>query len=191
MSVKKYIDPVLVDKFVQEIQIQIEQFPWVGESYGLVGEGVDKDGKKYPQIYLNDGTWRSVSLLPDTNKKSLSYFSLDGNVVVDTTDDYESLVIPLALYFWGRLDKMLIRKKYDYTSELINDMLYLLLSLPKEPQTNIERVEDIQYNTDFNSLFGRFNYAEQDTQILTKMYTGFVIRFTLITDSLCMRPINT
>lgn len=190
---KKYLDPKLVDNVVQTIQLSLEDFNWIGVVYPLSRIGVTADGLFYPQIYRNDGSVDNISIQPDDSVKSYAYFSLEGDVrtVEDAFDEYTVLSVPLGLTFWGQLDKMFRSKKYDYTSELINDILVMLKDVAKTPSNNIESIEEVHYSMAWNSLFGKYTYSEQDKQLLLRNYTGFVIYFTVITDSLCMKLINT
>jgi len=189
----KYVSPALIDKHIQNAQTALEGLSWLEYVYPLVKYGVTEDGKGFPVVYRNDGSKDNYQVLPDNDVKSFAFFKIEGDVGVYKLDSLGAEVymeIPCSVTVWGRLDKMDVSdRSYDYTSELIEDVMYKLLSLPNSPGNDIFDVSEVSYSQNTRSVFGDFD-ALWDSAVNEQSYmqtnTFFKIDFNIRTDLICL-----
>jgi len=162
-----YTSPKLHDKEIQTLQNLISALDWVTYAYPLVRVGEDPDGKTYPLCYTNDGSDVSVKVLPDSDINCFCFFELEGDVTrfLESVGKY---TYPLSVTFWLQLDKVYPTKTYDYTSELIVEVINLLIDAD---------CEDITYTTE--DVFGGFSEIEEkNIQVFMRNYSAFKITFS-------------
>lgn len=185
----KYSSPVLADKYVQYLQEALETLAWIEKVQPAVRVGVDDQGRTFPVVYKNDGSNKNYNILFDTSLKSYAFFEYDGDVTMDDgnfSNEDQTMTIPLAIVVWGRLDKIYPSKNYDYTSELIKDVLDIIKYCVNTSGYRIDGITDISWTTDYNRVFNRYTmHNEADAQAMMRDRTAFRISFTLIVDSSC------
>jgi hypothetical protein len=120
-SVSTFTTPLLADKIAQELNTELAST--FDDQYPICSVGVEGD-ETYPEVYKNDGTKISYRVMPD-DARSLSFFTIEGNMSEQDEDEYH-LSVPMGFTFWVNLQKYNPAKDYDYTSELIRDVLNIL-----------------------------------------------------------------
>jgi len=119
--VQTFSSPLYYDRIAQEINVKITALGYIDDVYGVAFPGYEED-QSFPEIYSNDGSKLNLRLLPDSNR-SLSFFAVAGDMV---EIDEEYFAIPMGLYVWFNLQKMVPAKLYDYTAEIIKDFTNVL-----------------------------------------------------------------
>ncbi len=186
---KQYATPVLADKYVQYLQNGLNGLRWLEYVYPAVRVGVDDEGRTYPMVYANDGTDRNYSLLFDTDVRAYSFFEYGGDIVLSEGNfngGDADMEIPLALVVWGRLDKIDRTKRYDYTSELVKDVVGVIKDVANYAGYGVISLSDLRYTLDYDKVFSRYSlHREADVQSLMRVRTAFRVEFTLRVDSAC------
>lgn len=160
----KYENPLFFDKKIQALNEKLEGLNWIQNQYHIAWMGEDEEGE-YPEVYVNDGTNKNIRVLPSGN--SMSFFQIEGDIS-EVEEYYYS--VSFGLYVWADLSKIYKAKKYDYTSELIREVVNVL----KDNDCN-----DITIST--NNVLDEFTYLQKKIkQISMKPYTSFKISFTTI-----------
>jgi len=186
---KTYSSPVLVDKYVQYLQQSLDGLTWLEYVYPAVRVGVDENGRTYPVVYANDGSMKNYSILPDTDIKSCAFFEYDGDIrpldgVFNGGDS--DMVIPLAVVVWGRLDYIYPTKDYDYTMELIKDVVGKLKDAANYSGYGISLLTDVSFSVDHDRVFSRYTLlTESEMQSLMRDRTAFRVSFSLTVDAYC------
>jgi len=189
----KYSSPVMVDSTIQSMQTALEGLTWLEKPYPLVRLTYTDEGKSLPTVYRNDGSMDNYAVMPNDDIKSLSFFRIPERVIVHDVDGdgYDArLEIPVALTVWGRLDRMNVSDRtYDYTSELIQDVLNALLALPDVSSNNINMISEISYVQNTYDVF-KDTDAWWDSMISSQsnmaLNTFFKIEFTVTTTMICL-----
>jgi len=162
-------NPKLHDRVIKKICEYFadeDNISWLSFVYPIARVGEDAEGNTYPQVYKGKGE-EHYDIRPDWSVDSYCFFELiDPVVFVDEGDgtDYHFNVI-----FYARLDKVDDTKDYDYTAELIAEVIVHLKSLD---------AHEIEYYTNPEEIFTRYTELEQAaTQMLMKHGTAFKISF--------------
>lgn len=158
-------DPVFYDAKVQDLNTELEVLTWLQNQYPICRKGEVKEGT-FPEVYYNSGT-KNFKVMPEG--MSVSFFTINGEITEVEEFDWN---VPLSFYVWGNLTKMYPQKKYDYTGELIKDVIVIL-------QKN--SCTDLVIQTD--NVFAEFTMLEKQLkQNAMRPFTAFKISFnTMIT----------
>lgn len=172
-------NPYLADKVVQIIRQDFDaNVPWLNYTFPIAKIGVAKE-ETYPRVYANDGSNKHYSIKPEKDATSYCFFEVNDPVVIN--DEDEDADYDLSVVVWGRLDKIDSGKHYDYTSELIADILGRLKFLG---------ARSIEIETNPENVFDKYSGLEQiQTQNLMQPNTGFKISFTIKGD-ICTEPFD-
>jgi hypothetical protein len=167
-----FANPKFYDKKIQNLNTILATLGWIENIYPLAQIGIsDVDGKDvtFPEIYNNDGTKVSTRIYP--GGKALSFFVMNGDINgVDKDDDDTHFVVPLALVVWADLTKVYPAKTYNYTTELMEDVV-------KKLRAN--SCNDITIQAD--KVFEGFTDLEKSAfQNVMLPFTAFKINFTCI-----------
>lgn len=185
----KYTSPVLADKYIQYLQEALQTLNWLEYVHPAVRVGVNEQGKTYPILYTNDGSKKNRNLLFDTDIKAYAFFEYDGDITMDDgsfSNTDQLMTLPLSIVAWGRLDKIYPTKDYDYTSELIQDVLNVLKYCTNTSGYSIDSITGVTYTTDYNKVFDKYSlHDETKTQALMRDYTAFKVSFTMTVDASC------
>jgi hypothetical protein len=170
--ITQFTSPKFYDKKIQDLNSKLTVLGWIQNIYPLAQIGVsDADGKDvtFPEIYNNDGGKASTRIYP--SGKSLSFFLMNGDINgIDSNDDDTHFVVPLALVVWADLTKVYPAKKYNYTTELLEDVVKKL----RDNSCN-----DITIQTD--KVFEGFSDLDKsDFQNIMLPYTAFKINFNCL-----------
>lgn len=186
---KVYTNPVLADKYIQYLQQSLDELSWLELVYPAVRVGVDEEGMTYPMVYANDGSSKNYSVLFDTDRKAYAFFEYDGDIrmadgVFNGGD--ADMVLPLAVVVWGRLDYIYPTKQYDYTMELVKDVIGKLKDAANYSGYNIMLLSDMTITTDYDRVFSRYTlHDETTTAALMRNRTAFRIAFSITVDAYC------
>lgn len=169
-------DPLYSDYAAQELKALLQAYPWieVEDIYGVVRTGVysgkaedELRGKTYPQIYAGTGK-KNFNISPSTKKNVYIFFESNG-FGMDFKEDEGQLNMSLIL--WGQLNKIDPSKDYDYTPELIQDVLSVLTYFEASSVRVIEEPEEV---------FSKYTlYTQVKNQFLMRPYTAFKIEFVI------------
>jgi hypothetical protein len=172
------------DRIVQDLQIYFtERLSWLDRSFHIARVGVLPEGKTYPQVQANNGTNENYDIRPDNLIPSYCFFEVEQPYQIDFFDVKATYF--LSVTFWGNLNLIDESKSYDYTSELIRDVVKLL-----------ERKEcgDLKIEENPERVFTKYSALKQDAnQYLMKRYTAFKLSFWIkdhLTDECTPNPIN-
>lgn len=120
MRTIEFDDPVFYDKKIQELNVLLEALDWIENQYPICQKGETEEGT-FPEVYFNDGTEKNIQVLPEGS--AVSFFQIEGDIIGNDEFDYE---IPFSLTVWADLTEIHPEKSYDYTSELVSDVLGVL-----------------------------------------------------------------
>jgi len=161
-SVPTYTDPKLQDAKVQELNTLLLASGHIEFAFPIVHMGYNKDGDTYPSVYRNDGSFKNEMLFPDNKVKSFTFFEFNG---ADDENDENGTVYDLSLLYWGNLQRMNPTKLYDFTSEIIQDLLIIFKN---------NDCFDISFETE--DVFNLYSmYLEEKRQTLMRPNTAFRI----------------
>jgi len=171
-----YTTPKMHDKVVQAINESLASLTYIDYFYPIVHLSYDEEGNTFPSVYMNDGTFDNYMVFPDNRVRAFVFFEMDegglSNIALDEDSEFS-----LALIFWGNLETINTIKRYDYTSEIINDIGIILGGMD---------AYDMTYSTETDEIFDKYSlYKEQEKQTLLRPYTGFKVTFKMKGDALC------
>ena len=168
-----YASPKLEYKIAQNIQVAFDSgLGWLDRSYHIARVGIDASQKStYPQIYKNDGSKEHFDIRPDSSIGAYSFFEIDRPFVANKYEN--TLSCFFNVIFWCNLELVDPAKTYDYTSELISEVLDVLASqgaIVTETETRPE------------NIFNNYSALQQELkQHLMRSYSGFKITFEVPT----------
>jgi len=172
MKIVPYLaNPKLHDRVCQKIREYFrDNISWISAYiYPIARVGEDAKGNTYPQIYKGDGTEEHYDIRPDWSVKNYCFFELID--AVSLIDEEEGTDYRFNVIFYARLDKVYPAKNYDYTAELIAEVILHLKAL---------QAHEIEYYTNPEEIFTRYSELEQAaTQMLMKNGTAFKISFLM------------
>jgi hypothetical protein len=159
----EFSSPVFFDKKVQDLNTELATLGWISKLYPIAWKGEDNEGE-FPEVYYNDGSNKNLRVMPDGN--SISFFQIEGDIT--EIEDYW-YNIPLSLTVWTNLKLVYPTKKYDYTAELISDVLTILRN---------NSCNDMVISTD--QVLEEFSYLQKMLKQNTmRPYTAFKITFSI------------
>jgi len=119
MSITSFSSPILYDQVAQELNTALASK--FDDQYPVCWTRTEND-ETVPEVYQNDGTKVNLRVMPDTFR-SMSFFTVEGEL---SELDELDFACPMALTFWVNLQKYAKSKQYDYTSELIRDVVNII-----------------------------------------------------------------
>lgn len=164
-----YTTPRVDYAVAQRIQLALDtNLGWLERCYHIARVGVDKEQKgDYPQIYKNDGTNENFNIRPDNKIASYCFFEVDSPFKTDFEND--TLTCYFSIVFWNNLKLIDVSKQYDYTSELVKDVI---------DQLQIFQPENLEVETRPEKIFDKYSGLQQELkQHLMRQYSGFKISF--------------
>jgi hypothetical protein len=156
-----FADPKFYDKRIQDLNTELAKLGWITKQYPLCYLGEDDEGT-FPEVYKNDGSGRNIRVMPEGD--AVSFFQIEGDMV--EVDDFQFLT-QFSLTVWGDLRKITTSKDYDYTSDLIKDVITTLRA-----NACYYLVIDVRTPLDGFSYLAKLN--EQNTM---RPFTAFKINF--------------
>ena len=172
-TVTKYVDPQLDAKIIQQLQTILEdETSWLETVYPLAYVGLnnlnDKE-VKYPRVYLNNGGREYIDIRPSDDQNAFAFFELDDPI---QTIQGEELSYNISLIVWYDLKKVNTSKQYDYSRELIQDILRVFNE--SDYKENIQ-LTNIEVNPE--NIFNKYSFKQTDNQFLMFPYGAFKINF--------------
>ena len=164
MKTVEFSAPVFFDKKVQDLNTELETLGWIENQYPICWKGEVEEGT-FPEAYFNAGTKKNFRVLPEG--RSLSFFMINGEITEVEEFDYN---VHLSLYVWGDLLKIYPQKSYDYTAELIKEVMTILRK---------NSCNDIVIDT--TDVFSEFTMLKKELQQnIMRPYMAFKISFTCL-----------
>lgn len=159
-----FTSPYFYDSKVQDLNTKLEVLTWIESQYPICHMGKSEDGT-FPEAYYNDGGIKNLRVMP--SGKSISFFMIEGNI--EQVEEFHFRV-PMALYVWADLTKAYTTKPYDYTAELLKDVIGVLEN---------NSCNDMVISTD--EVFENFTYLQKVLdQNTMRPYTAFKISFNCL-----------
>jgi hypothetical protein len=109
------------DKIAQELNVLLFDLGHIDDLYGVCQTGIEED-ETFPYIYINDGEKLNLRVLPDSSK-SMSFYTVEGEW--DELDELD-VAITMGYIAWMNLQKIGPGKKYDFTNEILRDVLNVI-----------------------------------------------------------------
>lgn len=159
-----YSSPVFFDKKVDALNTELETLGWISKQYPICFLGETEEGT-FPEVYYNDGTKKNLKVMPEGD--AISFFVVNGEIEQVEEFHYR---LPLSLIVWADLSHVYQNKAYDYTSELVKDVIGIL-------ENNSCNDLVIEVNNVFNEYTFLQKLLNQNTM---RPYTAFRINFTTI-----------
>jgi hypothetical protein len=164
MKTIEFASPVFFDKKVQDLNTELESLGWIANQYPICYKGENEQGT-YPEVYYNDGSSKNLMAMPEGN--AMSFFTIEGDIIEIEEFHFS---VPLALTVWADLTKVYPSKAYDYTGELIKDVIGVL-------QAN--SCNDLKIQT--QGVFEDYSFLESKLQQnVMRPFTAFKISFECI-----------
>ncbi len=163
------VNPKVDSKVAQLIQVALDtNLGWLDRAYHIARVGKDKEQKgDYPILSANDGTDENYNIRPDNKIGAYSFFEVERPFTVDFEND--EITCFFSLVFWCNLKLIDPSKQYDYTSELIKDVLDVL---------NTYQPQGLNIETRPERVFDKYSGLQQESkQHLMRQYSGFKITF--------------
>jgi len=155
--------PCFYDKKVKEINDDLKNLGWIDHVHPVAEVGVDEQGT-FPEVYMNDGTKKSIRVMPSGN--SMSFFEVND---VDQIDETEFFAVNLTLIIWADLTKVNPSQPYNYRAELIREVKGVL-----------DKHSAYEINVQLTDVFSNYSQLEKlEYQNTMLPYTAFGITFTV------------
>jgi hypothetical protein len=181
-----YTAPQLEDDIAQQIQLRfVSKLAWLQNAYHIVKTGVHANEKyTYPLLYANDGTKKYFDIRPDDRVASYSFFEIEKPTTIDS--ESREYTAHLSIVFWANLERVDPSKDYDFTGELVKDVINVLEYFDAANVTEDRR---------FERIFDKYTGLKQEDnkQHLMQRNTGFKITFEVtgsLTDTCDPQAIN-
>lgn len=181
-----YNEPRLEYKLAQDIQLWLDaKLGWLDRSYHIAKIGINAESTYgYPQIHANDGTKEHYDIRADSEIGAYSFIEIERPVSIEVYSD--EITYFFSIVFWCNLDKIDAAKEYDFTSELIKDVVNSL---------EVFEPGNLEVETRPEKIFDKYSGIEQELkQFLMRRFSGFKVSFELtksLTDECPGEPINT
>jgi len=156
----------LADGVIEKIRQKLTSLAYLSEVFPATKVGIRDNGSTYPAVYVQDGNQKILDLTPNTKWKSYCFFEKRNyNISTFETDinGYD-----LSLIFWGQMNLIDVSKKYDYTDEIVSEIINKLRSL-----------DCGNFTVSFENVFGKYNLHESIKQFFMYPYSNFKIDFQI------------
>lgn len=163
-NVPLYTDPKLQDAVVQTLNTALLTTGHIEYAFPIAHLGYRKEGETYPSVYRNDGSFKNEMIFPDNKVKSFSFWEF---VNAEDSLEGDGTLYEFNYVYWGNLQRLDNTKMYDFTSEIMQDIIEVLKA---------NWVEDLEWETE--DIFEEYTmYLEEKKQTLMRPNTGFKINF--------------
>lgn len=163
-TAQSYSSPIFIAEKIQTLQSALDALGWISIIQPLARIGEDEKGT-FPEVYYNDGSRKNIRMFPEGD--SWAFFMIEGDI--NQVDEY-AFDVPLSLTVWFDMTKVYPSKLYDYSYELLQDVVNVL---------HLNSCNDLKINT--TSPFAGFSQLEQkQTQHLMLPYSAFKIDFNCL-----------
>ena len=179
----------LLSRLVAGVNINLEKnLEWLQKAYPLTQRAsvtVNNTTFRYPVVYKTDSRQYFEKVAPDARLSGFSFFEQNGPMqfvdqVLQPSFGRQLMTqrFSVSLIFWVNLSKINIGKDFDYTDELIADVLN---NANMRVNTDITRIENMQVETRNDFIFSLYDYDQTDKQYLLYPYSAFRINMDWIT----------
>jgi hypothetical protein len=173
-----FASPQLHHKVIQNIQSLFQtELSWLQYCYPLAHVGISKDAEgnevKYPRVYINDGAKEYYDIRPNDEFRSYGFFELQDPSTFAQSDNDGEIQYQLSFIVWFNFKTVSTTKLYDYSSELIKDVLRAW----NEDITIQKSITNVSYDIDPNTIFEKYSLKITDSQFLMYPYGAFKINF--------------
>ena len=127
---------------------------------------------RYPRVYSGNGEYIDVRYHDEF--KAMCFFERNGAVQIQNSSDEPEMRFPLSLVVWADLSKVQPSNQYDYTDQLIGDVLAVL----KDKYDS--EIEVFDYEDRLNNVYDKYTLSDIDSRFLSYPYTAFRINFDYI-----------
>lgn len=163
--------PQLADQAVANLQADfVANLAWLNKVFPLVHPAQDSNEQIFPSVYNNDGTIKNIDIRPDKSVESYAFFELNSSPVIDF-ENFQA-TYNLGIVVWLDLRTCISSKSYDYTHELIQDVL---------ARVNKQDVlGSPTYSIQPEEIFKNYQGLQQrDKQFLMRPFSAFRIDFEM------------
>lgn len=160
-QVVPYGTALFYDKVAQELNTLIFDKGHIDDLYPVCFTGEEEE-ETFPQVYINDGEKVNLRVLPDSSK-SMSFFTVEGEM--EEVEDFD-MAIPMGYIAWMNLQKIGPGKKYDFTTEILKDILNV-----------IEDYGGYNVSVNVTDPLSQFSMLEGKSATM-RPYSAFKINFT-------------
>lgn len=159
-----FITPIFYDKFVQDVNTKLDALGWISKVYPVAWMGYEAEGT-FPEVYYNNGSRKNIRVMPEG--AAISFWQVDGDIMEVEEFHFQA---QMSLTVWADLRKVNSSKSYDYTPELIKDVVNVL----RKSSCN-----DLVISVD--QVMDEFSYLQKVLQQNTmRPYTAFKIDFSCL-----------
>lgn len=186
-----YNSPVLLGKLIQGINENLKQnLDWLELTYPVAKTVyITRDDTEYrfPGVYKNDGSSYHIAIAPDEKVRAFSFFEIADSFEIDGEsnpfDISGNTSFPVSLIVWANLPKIYAGRSYDFTEELIQDILQ---NGKMRDITGLIDIESVNIEMRTEEVFVKYDFDQTDRQFMLYPYSAFKINMTLLADiSLC------
>jgi hypothetical protein len=172
--VQNITTPMMAEKAIQPIGTDLNNnVSWLtGWVFGLTFKGVYSNTDTFPKI-ANIITGDSFDIQPDNSLKAYCFFELNDPVKVG--EDYNTFNIDLIV--WGNLTKVDSTNTYDFTSELINQVIARLKAIAA---LQLIDTNSISFYENPENIYDYTHIKQTKTQFATRPYFCFRINFDVL-----------
>jgi hypothetical protein len=182
-----YSSPVLLAKLVQGMNENLKQnLDWMELTYPVAKTVyINRDDTEYrfPGVYKNDGSAYHIAIAPDHKVRSFSFFEIADSFEIDGESEPFGISgntsFPVSLIVWANLPKINAGKSYDFTEELIQDILQ---NGKMKDVPGLVDIQDFSIEMRTEEVFVRYDYDQAERQFMLFPYSAFKINMTLIAD---------
>ena len=166
-------NPVLHAKSVQDLQILMQsELSWIENIYAIARIGITKTQSgtvSYPQVYSGTNS-KYYDIRPDSSLRAYSFFEVNNSFPVDK--DQGEIIYNLSLICWYNMPKLNGEKSYDYSPELLADVLRVI----RESNYN-DKISNLIADVNPEDIFNKYSLSQEDTQYLMYPYGAFKLTF--------------
>jgi hypothetical protein len=156
----------LADGVIETIRQKLISLNYISEIFPAAKIGKRENGSTYPAVYMQDGNQKILDLTPNSEYKSYVFFEKrDYNISTFETD---LNAYNLSLIFWGQMNLIDATKKYDYTDEIVSEIIKKLRFLGGGNFTVI-----------FENVFEKYNLHKSLKQFFMYPFNSFKINFQI------------
>ncbi len=180
------INAIEIDKAIEELRVLLDtNLSWLSHSYGRAyRHGEKMQGKLiYPEIYIGGQNFDYFRMIPDNDKKAISFFTVGKEKVENWSNSFNKLKYDVGLILWVNLkaiNEPLLNTEY-FVQNLIKDVRTVL----KVQGTGLSfGLKAKSVGREFNEIYKEFRLEEKE-EYLRAPYGAFRFDLELIINEEC------
>ena len=172
-----YSNPKFLYSVIAALQTALEPITWLDSIFPLahIGTTHTQDVEEclvetsYPRVYKNNGTQEYADIRPDDKLKGFIFFETNGEYTHTRSNDKS--VYPISLICWYSLKKIDVTKNYDYSEDLIGEVV----------MRTKDFYDDGEFFTEIRptEIFNKYDFMANDLKYLGYPYGAFKITFNV------------